>query len=365
MPGKLDYHKLVDYDTADPAKVLAQSQGALTSKNMPDGFSEVGGTRGESAYVFDMGSSYGALVQEGLGTKSLITQAVYENSGKSYFKEIAQDTVATIINDLISVGAEPVALNAYWSSSSYNWLLDKNLTEDFIKGWKSACDLAEVTWGGGETQALEGVVNEGRLELAGCAFGVIKNKTNLVNENKLQSGDKIVLIESNGVHTNGISLTRKIAERLKDGYETKINNDTTYGEALLRPSHIYTSLLKEIRSNNLDLHYLSHITGHGWRKLMRANKEFTYEIEDIPEVDDIFKFIQEKSENSLEDMYGNYNMGAGYALFLPESDATKATEIARELNLKALIAGEVKTGPRKVAIKPLGITFDSRSLKLR
>ena len=72
---------------------------------MPYGYSEVAGTRGESAYVFDMGDVYGALVQEGLGTKSLIAREVYEVTGKSYFPAIAEDTVAAVINDLVSVGA--------------------------------------------------------------------------------------------------------------------------------------------------------------------------------------------------------------------------------------------------------------------
>jgi phosphoribosylformylglycinamidine cyclo-ligase len=116
---KLDYHNSVNYSLADPQKILAQKQGLETVKNLPPNFSEVKGTRGESAYVFKMGSTWGALVQEGLGTKSLIAQAVYEKTGRSHFAAIAQDTVACVINDLISVGAQPVVLNAYWSSSSY------------------------------------------------------------------------------------------------------------------------------------------------------------------------------------------------------------------------------------------------------
>ena len=147
MTEGLSYHKLVDYKTADPAKVLAQREGQATSSNMPDGYAEVPGTRGESAYVFDMGDLYGALVQEGLGTKSLVARDVYEKTGRSYFPAIAQDTVAAVINDLVSVGATPVALNAYWSSSSYEWLGDTGLAEGFIRGWRAACDLAKVTWG--------------------------------------------------------------------------------------------------------------------------------------------------------------------------------------------------------------------------
>jgi phosphoribosylformylglycinamidine cyclo-ligase len=110
--AKLSYHKSVNYSVADPAKVLAQKEGQATAKNMPYGFREVAGTRGESAYVFDMGDMYGALVQEGLGTKSLIAQSIYKDTGKSFFAEVAKDTVATFINDLISVGANQVLCGA-------------------------------------------------------------------------------------------------------------------------------------------------------------------------------------------------------------------------------------------------------------
>jgi len=82
---KLDYHKSVNYSQADPVKILAQKEGLATAANMPFGFKEVAGTRGESAYVFDMGGQWGAFVQEGLGTKSLIAQKVYEDSGVSHF----------------------------------------------------------------------------------------------------------------------------------------------------------------------------------------------------------------------------------------------------------------------------------------
>jgi phosphoribosylformylglycinamidine cyclo-ligase len=145
LAKKLDYHQSVNYSQADPMKVFAQKEGLKTVKNLPFNYSEVTGTRGESAYVFKMGETWGALVQEGLGTKSLIAQAVYENTGKTYFKHIAKDTVACVINDLISVGATPVVLNAYWTSSSYAWLSDKTLAEDFITGWREACDISEVT----------------------------------------------------------------------------------------------------------------------------------------------------------------------------------------------------------------------------
>ena len=195
MAKKLSYHKSVNYSQADPLKVLAQKEGLATAKNMPFGFSELPGTRGESAYVFRMHDQWGAFVQEGLGTKSLVAQSVYEKTGKSHFAAIAQDTVACVINDLVSVGATPVVLNAYWSSSSYQWLTDTALAEDFVKGWRAACDASGVVWGGGETQSLPGIVSDGSLEFAGSAFGIIQSEKQLWSRQKSSGGDAIVLIE--------------------------------------------------------------------------------------------------------------------------------------------------------------------------
>lgn len=362
---KLDYHTSVNYDIADPAKVLAQKEGKATAKNLPFGFSEVAGTRGESAYVFDMGEMYGALVQEGLGTKSLIAQDVYRNTGESFFAAIAQDTVATVINDLVSVGATPAVMNAYWSASSYDWLQDHQLTTDFISGWRQACDAAQVTWGGGETQSLPGIVAAGALEFAGCGFGVVKPKVNLVQDKNLRAGDVILLLESSGVHANGISMTRQIAAGLKDGYQTVLADGATYGEALLVPTILYAEVLQHFFKNKLDIHYLSNITGHGWRKLMRGTPKFSYVLEDIPQPQLIFDFIQQQSGNSLQEMYATYNMGAGYAVYLPEKAALQAQRIAKDLGVTSWLAGYVEAGPKQVIITPHNIIFNEQALGVR
>jgi phosphoribosylformylglycinamidine cyclo-ligase len=362
---KLDYHKSVNYSQADPLKILAQKEGLATVKNFPAGFTEVEGTRGESAYVFDIGGRYGAFVQEGLGTKSLIAQKVLEETGESYFAAIAQDTVACIINDLVSVGATPVVLNAYWSSSSYEWLTDRKLAEDFIRGWRAACDASNVVWGGGETQALSGVVAPGALEFAGSAFGVIDSKKHLVQGKNLQAGDAIVLIESSGPHANGISLIREIAEELPAGYQTKLADGLTFGEAALAPTHLYAELVLALQTADLDVHYLSNITGHGWRKLMRAEVKFTYTINKVPPVQEIFDFIAEHADNDETKMYGNYNMGAGYAVYLPVDQAEAAVKVAADCGLKAWVAGTVEDGPKQVVIKPKNITFAGETLEVR
>jgi phosphoribosylformylglycinamidine cyclo-ligase len=365
MAEELSYRRLVDYETADPAKVLAQREGQATSSNMPFGYTEVPGTRGESAYVFDMGEIYGALVQEGLGTKSLVARDVYLETGRSYFPAIAQDTVAAVINDLVSVGATPVALNAYWSSSSYDWLGDAGLAEGFIKGWRAACDLSKVTWGGGETQSLPGVVVPGVLEFAGCAFGVVKDKKRLVRSDALRPGDAVVLVASNGVHANGISLIRDIAGRLAGGYQTNLADGTTFGDTVLRPTHVYAQLVASLAAAEVEVHYLSNITGHGWRKIMRAPAELSYVMNRLPPVHEVFGFVADQTGNDPAEMYGNYNMGAGYAVYVPEEQADQVSSVAEACGLEACVAGQVVSGPRQVVIEPLDIVFGADTLGVR
>ncbi len=365
MSKKLSYHQSVNYSQADPMKVLAQQEGRATTKNMPTGFSELAGTRGESAYVFQMGTQWGALVQEGLGTKSMVAQAVYEASGRSYFHDIAQDTVACIINDLVSVGATPVALNAYWSANSYEWLTDETLARDFITGWRAACDKANVVWGGGETQSLAGMIEPSALEFAGSAFGIIEKEAQLVQADRLTADDTVVLIESSGVHANGISLIRELANTLPGGYNTLLADGTTLGEAVLKPAHIYAGLVMALQAAKIDIHYLSNITGHGWRKLMRADKDLSYVMTFVPPVAEVFNFIAEKSGNNKREMYGTFNMGAGYAVYVPSTQADQVVKIAKQCGLKAWAAGKVETGKKQLKIEPLELTFSGESLEVR
>jgi phosphoribosylformylglycinamidine cyclo-ligase len=212
---------------------------------------------------------------------------------------------------------------------------------------------------------LSGIVKEGSLEFAGSAFGVIKDKKRLVSEANLREGDAIILIESSGVHANGISLTREIAKGLKDGYSTLMPDGKTFGEALLAPTHIYAKAVEALFKAGCDVHYLSNITGHGWRKIMRASAEFSYEISDIPKPQSEFDFIAEQSGNDEKEMYGNYNMGAGYAVYLNNSDTEKAQNAIEQAGLKSLVAGHVKKGKKQVIILPKKITFDGSSLGVR
>ena len=350
----------------DPLKKLAQVKAQQTSQNLARfNAQEVKGIRGESAYVWEEADAFRALVIEGLGTKNLVADEMGKITGKTYYDLVAQDTVAAIVNDLITVGALPQVINAYFGSGGPDWFADTKRSSALVEGWAKACNLAGVTWGGGETPALKGIINPQTLDLAGACIGIIKPKSRLISEEKLQAGDAILLIESSGIHANGISLAREIAKNLPEGYGTKLPNGEVYGEELLKPTHIYAKLIQGLFDGGVNIHYMVNITGHGFRKLMRANKDFTYLITQIPPIPLIFNFIQEHSRNTDSEMYANFNMGAGFAIYLPADQVGKAQQIAQKHNLKSWNAGVVEDGPKQVIIKPKNITFKGVTLNLR
>lgn len=355
-----------NYDTKDPINKLSQQAALNTAKNLSEyGFEEVSQTRGESAFVWKQGDIYMASVIECLGTKNLIADEVRKITGKTYYDVIAHDTVATFINDLSTVGAKPLIVHAFWSVEDNSFLQDQERTQDFINGWASAVNIAEATWGGGETSTSKGIIQPNSINLAGSCVGIIESERRLLVETKLKGSDRILLLKSNGVNANGISLTRALSKKLSQGYATKLSDGTLYGEALLTKSNIYAKLIQDLLNANLDLHYITNVTGHGLRKIMRSKRPFTYILENIFEPLEIFKFIQEKAGINDYEIYQTYNMGQDYAIFLPKEDIEKALEIVKQNGFEGLDAGYIEEGKRKVVIKPKDITFEGETLNLR
>jgi phosphoribosylformylglycinamidine cyclo-ligase len=355
-----------DYDTKDPIKKLAQTVARSTSKNLrKNGFSEISDTRGESAYVWEQGKVLMAAVVEGLGTKNLVADEMRKITGKTYYDIIGYDTVATIVNDLITVGAKPLIVHAYWAIEDNNWLQDRQRTRDFIRGWKKGCDVSGATWGGGETPTLKGIVKKETVDLGGAAIGIINSKKRLITDKKLKRGDRILLLKSNGINCNGLSLARAVAKKLPKGYATKLSDGKLFGEAVLTKTNIYADLIQELLNSNVGIHYVSNITGHGLRKIMRARANFTYVIEKIFQPQKVFSFIQESANLPDVEMYQTFNMGADFALFLPEKDMKKAQALVKRNGFSSIDAGYVEKGKRQVVIKPKNLIFRSETLDLR
>ena len=366
-PDALTYEQAgVNYDLIDPLKVAAQRAAAATAANLaPHGFTELQASRGESAYVVDVGPFYLASIVECLGSKALVADEMKALTGKSYYDGIAQDTIAMAVNDLITVGATPLVVQAYWAAGGSDWFGDAQRAQALVAGWKRACDTCGVAWGGGETPALAGIVADGRIDLAASCTGIVNPKTRLSVGDQLQAGDAIVLLASSGIHANGLSLARKLVERLPQGYLTEVEPGVSYGEALLAPTVLYSPVTEALFKAGITPRYCANITGHGWRKLMRHPAAFTYRFNHVPPVTPVLSFMQQHAKLDDREAYGTLNMGAGFALFVAADQAQRTVEVAQQLGISAWVSGRVEAGPKQVVIEPLGVTFGSDELQLR
>ena len=363
----LDYAAAgVDYDKIDSLKIRAQKAARATAANLSThGASEIESSRGESAYVMDVGGVLIASITECLGTKALVADAVREFSGRTHYDTIAQDTIAMAVNDLITVGATPLSIHAYWSAGSSEWFSDVPRMEDLVRGWQVACNVCKVSWGGGETPALAGVVEAGRIDLAASCVGIVKSRDRLTLGEKLSSGDAIVILHSSGIHANGVSLARKLVERLPKGYATPIEDGRSFGEALLDPTVLYVPVTEALFAAGIVPRYTVNVTGHGWRKLMRHPGDFTYRMHTLPPVPPVLAFLSREGGLDTREAYSSLNMGAGFALFVAPDQADATVAVARKAGVGAFVAGVVEAGARSVLIEPLKINFSSNDLHLR
>lgn len=356
----------VDYSRIDPLKILAQQAAAATASNLVrHGLTEVGASRGESAYVVDCGEFYLASITECLGTKALVADAMRAITGRTYYERIAQDTLAMAVNDLITVGATPVSVHAYWATGGSDWFADEARARDLVNGWRAACDACGVSWGGGETPALAGVVAPDRIDLAASCVGLVRPKSRLTLGERLGAGDAIVLLAASGIHANGVSLARKLAERLPQGYATPLPDGSLYGEALLAPTPLYSPVTEALAAAGVGPHYAANITGHGWRKLMRHPGAWTYRLHTLPDVPPVLRFIEQHAGIDAREAYGNLNMGAGFALFVAAEEAQRTVQIAQAQGVKAWVGGHVEAGPKRVLIEPLKLEFAADDLHVR
>ncbi|MDB5182630.1 MAG: Phosphoribosylformylglycinamidine cyclo-ligase [Candidatus Saccharibacteria bacterium] len=368
MTKPINYAELVSYEDMDPFKVSATQAAASTAGNLQQhGYTEVGASRGESAYVWDEGDKYRAGVIEGLGTKNLATDEVDADNPDmpSKYKAIAQDSIAMIVNDLIVCGAIPQLFWVHLAAGESKWFTDARKTDAFNMGCAAVCNEIGVTWAGGESPTLPDIIVPGASEISGFMMGEINPKSHYVPGNTLEDGDAVILVESSGIHANGLTSARKLADRLSDGYQTVLPDGTTFGDALLQPTNLYSNMVRGLLERGVSLKRMENITGHGWRKLMRARESFTYRMHELPPAMPLFDFLQAQLQVDKTEMFGNYNMGAGFALYTPQSEVSQAIDTAAEHGYTAWHAGNVEAGPKQVIIEPLNVVFSAASLGVR
>ncbi|HEX3327082.1 MAG TPA: AIR synthase related protein [Actinomycetota bacterium] len=356
----------VDYDALDAAKREALAAALSTSGLLAArGARAIDESRGEPAFVLTLGDTTLAMVLECLGTKSIIAREFEESGGSGHYADIAYDTVAAVVNDLCCVGALPLVVNAYFATGNSEWYGQGDRLSSLVEGWRRGCFDAGATWGGGESPTLKSLISDNDIELAGSGIGHVPNESGPILGDRLAAGDEIIFLASSGLHANGASIARRVAHDMADGFHTRLPSGSLLGDAILTPSRIYAPLIADLLGRGIVPTYATHITGHGWRKLMRANRDFVYRIGTLPKVPEVLSFLAQRSGMDERESYATFNMGAGFALFCRPEDSERIVERAKACGLQPLRGGELDRGPRSVRLEPLDITFTSDDLSLR
>jgi phosphoribosylformylglycinamidine cyclo-ligase len=350
----------VDYDPLDAFKRACQREAAATVPLLgAHGLREVDGTRGESAYLVDAGDgTFLAHVEEGLGTKNLVADAVGD---ALLYEHVGIDVVATIVNDLITVGCLPAVVAMHAAVGEAAWFNNTARAEALAAGFAEGCRRAGAAWGGGETPALAGIVERDAIVLAGSAIGRMPAGQRIRGD--VEPGDAIVFLASTGVHTNGLTLCRRIGET--SGYDADVGDGTPFGRALLTPSAIYVGFVKNLHDAGVRPRYLNHVTGHGWRKLMRPAAAVRYVIDTPGTPPPVFRHIAKAGPVAEREMYATFNMGVGFAAYVAPGDADATVAAAEAAGHRAWVAGEVADGAKSVEVPSLGLTFAADELAVR
>lgn len=356
----------VDYDVLDAGKRRALAEALATSAFAARrGASVVEESRGEPAVVVSFGGVTIASVLECLGTKSSVAREYEALTGVDRFDAIGWDTVAAAVNDLLCVGAVPVLVNAYFATGSAGWYAGSRHAS-LVTGWRRACEEAGAAWGGGESPTLSGIVAPDEIDLAASALGVVPAAAGAPWLGAdLGPGDEIVLVASTGLHANGASLARRVAAELPEGLAASLPSGRSFGEALLDETAVYAGVLDAVREAGVPVHYVSHVTGHGWRKLMRADRDLTYRISQLPPVPEVLAFLAARAGLDAGEAYATLNMGAGLAVYCAAGAGEAVVAAAASAGHAAILAGAVQPGPRRVILAPLDVEYSAGDLQVR
>ena len=250
-----------------------------------------------------------SLHTDNVGTKVIIAKMM----GK--YDTIGMDCVAMCANDLICTGAEPISFLDYLDMAKH----DRRIVDEIAIGLVEGAKQARMGIVGGETAIVpELLSNDPGLDLVGMAAGICRKK-DLILGGQIRKGDALVGVASSGIHSNGLTLARKV---LLSEYKLRENVPElgqTIGEELLEPTRIYVKpVLEAVR--NVEVHGLAHITGGAFAKLDRivGQAKLGASIEQLPPTPGIFRIIQKNGRISDREMYRTFNMGVGFVLICPQ-----------------------------------------------
>ncbi len=292
------------------------------------------------ASLIDFGGRYITMTTDGVGSKLLIA----EELGK--WDTVGIDCIAMNVNDTICVNAEPTSFVDYIAIDKPN----PKITEEIGKGFQKGAEMSNTEIVGGEIAVLPEIING--VDLSGTCLGYVE-KDKIITGDKCQEGDLIVALRSSGIHSNGLTLARKIVEANGIAMTDRVAGlQRSIGEELLTPTEIYVRQVLEITSENT-VHGLVDITGGGLRNILRMRKGLKYIISDPVEPTLIFKKLQELGEIEDREIYQTLNMSMGFTIIAPAEDA----EAIASKYSNAEVVGRVERGDG-VLLEPGKILYD-------
>lgn len=290
-----------------------------------------------------------AVSTDGVGTKVLIAQQMRK------YDTIGIDCVAMNVNDVLCVGADPVAMVDYMAIQREP---DPGIAEEIAKGLYTGAELAQISIPGGETAQLPDIIKGESggygMDLVGTCIGTVP-LNRIITGRELEDGDILLGLRSSGVHSNGLTLARKVfLERLRLDVDTYVPDiGRALGDELLEPTRIYAAEVRALLAR-FRIKALVNITSDGFLNLARVYNDVSFIIEALPPAQPIFRMLADAGNVPLEEMYRVYNMGIGFCVVVPKSECEAAIEVLAGLGSDAQRIGRVAAdGRRRVDIQPV------------
>jgi phosphoribosylformylglycinamidine cyclo-ligase len=295
-----------------------------------------------------------ALATDSVGSKVIVAEQAQR------FSTIGIDCVAMNVNDLICVGAEPLALLDYLAVES----ADPGLLAELAEGLRVGASEAAVEIPGGEVcqlpEVIRGHPSPYGFDLVGSAFGTVALDA-IVDGTACAPGDAVIGLPASGVHSNGLTLARRVLLEegglALDACPPELAG-ASVADALLEPTVIYVRAVLELLRSDVAVHGLAHITGGGLLNLLRLNPtrpgvgfEITAPLPVLP----VFSFIAELGGVPAAEMWEVFNMGCGFCAVVPAADAERAVELLAGRHPGSAIIGRVTDAGGRVSVPSVGI----------
>jgi phosphoribosylformylglycinamidine cyclo-ligase len=275
---------------------------------------------------------------DGVGTKLKIAQILNRHD------TVGIDLVGMCVNDVLTSGAEPLFFLDYVATGK----LDKEQLTQVVAGIATGCKLAGSALLGGETAEMPGFYQVGEYDLAGFCVGIVE-KSRMLDGSQVQVGDVAIGLASSGVHSNGLSLVRKI---VSDGGfawtdTPDLFNGASIGETFLAPTRIYVKSVLAALQSGLEVHGMAHITGGGLPENLPRCLSKGQGIQMIPNswtIPPVFHWLAAAGSVGAEAMYNTFNMGIGFVLLVPPQQAKQVITHFQSQHISANVIGEVISG---------------------